>query len=54
MKMTMEELSVHIAVLEREVAKLHLQVEKLMTTDESRSSDGFDFHLSSLSNQLTV
>lgn len=54
MKKTMEELLVRIAVLEREVAQLHLQVEKLMATDESRSFDGFDFHLSSLSNRLTV
>lgn len=50
MKKTMEELSVRIVVLEREVAQLHHQVEKLMTIDESKSPDGLSFHLSSLHN----
>ena len=50
MKKTMEELSVRITVLERKVAQLYHQVEKLMGTDGSKSPEGLSFHLSSLPN----
>ena len=45
-----DELLARIVVLERAVAKLRHQMEKLITEDESKSPVGHSFHLSSLHN----
>ncbi len=45
-----DELLARIVVLERAVAKLRHQMEKLITEDESKSPVGQSFHLSSLRN----
>ena len=45
-----DELLARIVVLERAVAKLHHQIEKLLAEDESKSPVGHSFHLSSLHN----
>ena len=45
-----DELLARIVVLERAVAQLHHQIEKLLAEDESKSPVGHNFHLSSLHN----